>query len=131
LATDEESFTPFFGLADTVNGIVATYPSPEEGWSETTAPPYYRSDLEAKHGNRRLLATVSLSYVPYPESVQRLIKAAIIEAQRERRHTITLPPAFWKFAIPGEYLNFTSARNGYVSKQFRIDGAVDKANLDV
>lgn len=131
LSTDEQSFTPFFGLADTINGVIATYPSPADGWTEKTAPPYYRTDLEAKHGGRRLMADVSLSFVPYPEQVQRLIKSAVLEAQRERRHTIALPPAFWAYAVPGEICSWTSERNGYISKLFRIDGVIDRANLDV
>src|SRR5690606_28667627 len=33
LSSEEQSFTPFFGLADTINGIAAKYPNPEEGWN--------------------------------------------------------------------------------------------------
>lgn len=131
LSTEEQSFTPFFGLADTINGIAATYPSPEDGWAEKAAPPLYRTDLEALAGNRRLMADVSLDFVPYPEQVQRLMKSALLEGQRARRHTLVLPPAFWPYAVPGAILSWTSARNGYVNKQFRVDGAVDRANLDV
>lgn len=131
ISTEGQSFTPFFGLADTINGIAATYPSPADGWSEKPAPPLYRSDLEALAGNRRLMADVSLSFVPYPEQVQRLMKSALAEGQRARRHTLVLPPEYWPYAVPGETLSWTSPRNGYVNKWFRIDGAVDRANLDV
>ncbi len=131
LSTEGQSFTPFFGLADTINGIAATYPSPADGWSEKAAPPIYRPDLEVLAGNRRLMADVSLSFVPYDEQVQRLMKSALAEAQRARRHTLVLPPEYWPYAVPGETLSWTSARNGYVNKWFRIDGAVDRANLDV
>lgn len=131
LSTEEQSFTPFFGLADTINGISATYPSPQENWNVTTAPPIYRTDLEALAGNRRLMADVELNFVPYPEQVQRLMLSALLEGQRARRHTLSLPPAFWPYAVPGVICSFTSARNGYVSKLCRIDGSVDKGNLDV
>jgi hypothetical protein len=131
LSTEEQSFTPFFGLADTINGISATYPSPADGWSAKTAPPLYRSDLEALHGNRRLMADVPLDFVPYAEQVQRLMKSALEEGQRARRHTLVLPPEFWPYAVPGEILSWTSERNGYVAKLFRVDGAADRANLDV
>lgn len=131
LSTEEQSFTPFFGLADTINGIAATYPSPDDGWSEKAAPPLYRTDLEVFAGNRRLMADVALNFVPYPEQVQRLMKSALLEGQRARRHTLVLPPKFWPYAAPGAILSWTSARNGYVTKLFRVDGAVDRANLDV
>lgn len=131
LSTEEQSFTPFFGLADTINGIAATYPSPDDGWAEKAAPPLYRTDLEALAGNRRLMADVALNFVPYPEQVQRLMKSALLEGQRARRHTVVLPPAFWPYAVPGAILSWTSERNGYVNKLFRVDGAVDRANLDV
>lgn len=131
LSTEEQSFTPFFGLADTINGVSATYPSPADGWNVKTAPPLTRTDLEAQVGNRRLMADVSLDMVPYPEQVQRLMKSALEEGQRARRHTLVLPPEFWPYAVPGEICSWTSARNGYVTKLFRIDGVSDRANLDV
>lgn len=131
ISTDEQSFTPFFGLADTINGIAATYPSPADGWSVKAAPPIYRTDLEVLAGNRRLMADVSLDFVPYPEQVQRLMKSALAEGQRARRHTLVLPPEYWPYAVPGNVFSWTSERNGYVNKWFRVDGAVDRANLDV
>lgn len=131
LSTEGQSFTPFFGLADTINGIVAKYPSPSDGWGEKSAPPLYRTDLEAMAGGRRLMADVSLTFVPYPEQVQRLMRSALFEGQRARRHTITLPPEFWAYAVPGAVFSWTSPRNGYVQKWFRVDGVIDKANLDI
>lgn len=131
LSTEEQTFTPFFGLADSVNGISATHPSPINGWVTITAPPLYRTDLEARHGNRRLMSDVPLDFVPYPEQVQRLMKSALLEAQRARRHTLVLPPRFWAFCTPGEYVVWSSVRNGYQAKMFRIDGVSDKGNLDV
>ena len=43
-----------------VNGIQGTYPSPAEGWETATAPPLYRTDLEVRDGNRRLMAAPQL-----------------------------------------------------------------------
>lgn len=131
LSTEEQNFTPFFGLADTINGVFANYPSPDDGWGLKSAPPLYRTDLEARHGNRRLMADIELTFVPYPEQVQRLMKQALLEGQRARRHTIVLPPEFWPYAVPGAICAWTSDRNGYVAKLFRIDGVADRANLDV
>lgn len=131
LSTEEQSFTPFFGLADTINGIAATYPDPDDGWNMKAAPPLYRTDLEVLAGNRRLMADVEMTFVPNAEQVQRLMKSALLEGQRARRHTLVLPPAYWPYAVPGAILSWTSERNGYVNKLFRVDGAVDRANLDV
>ncbi|MCP8894306.1 hypothetical protein KYK29_05140 [Shinella daejeonensis] len=130
LSTEEQSFSPFFGLAETINGISATYPSPAEGWNKKTAPPRYNAQFETEDGNRRLMADVSLDFVPYKVQVQRLTKSALAEARRARRHTFTLPPAFWPLE-PGDFVTLTSARNGYSNKKFRVDGVVDKENLDV
>ncbi|QTK78331.1 hypothetical protein AT6N2_C0427 [Agrobacterium tumefaciens] len=131
LSTEEQEFTPFLGLADTINGISANYPSPADGWVAKTAPPLYRPDFEASDGNRRLMADVDLNFVPYPEQVQRLMKSALEEARRFRRHTIVLPPKFWAYATPGTVFSWTSDRNGYDAKLMRIDGVADRANLDV
>ncbi|WP_461668022.1 phage tail protein, partial [Paenochrobactrum sp. BZR 201-1] len=131
LSTEEQSFTPFFGLADSINGIIATYPSPADGWAVKTAPPIHRTDLEARHGNRRLMASVELAFVSYAEQVQRLMSSALLEGQRARRHTIVLPPRFWAYATPGTIFAWTSKRNGYVNKLMRVDGVADRTNLDV
>jgi len=131
LSTEEQEFTPFLGLADTINGVSATYPSPADGWVTKTAPPLFRSDFETQDGNRRLMADVPLDFVPYAEQVQRLMKSALEEARRFRRHTLVLPPKFWAYATPGEVFEWTSVRNGYVNKLMRIDGVADRANLDV
>jgi hypothetical protein len=131
LSTEDESFTPFFGLANSINGITASYPEPTSGWQTQTAPPYYRPDLESLDGGRRLLADTPFNLVPYAEQVQRLMKSALLAALRARRHTFVLPPSFWPYAVPGEVMSYTSVRNGYVGKLFRIDGVSDRGNLDV
>jgi hypothetical protein len=130
LSTEDQTFTPFFTLEDTINGIQATYPNPSESWNSKTAPPLYRTDLEALSGGRRLLADVTLDMVPYPGQVQRLMKSALAEAQRARRHTLTMGPEFW-ILEPGDIISWTSERNGYQDKLFRVDGMADKDNLDI
>jgi limonene-1,2-epoxide hydrolase len=130
LSSEEQHFTPFFGLADSVNGISAKHPFPADGWVSKVAPPYYRTDLEILDGNRRLLASPSFDFVPYAAQVQRLQKSAIQEAQRARRHALSLPPEFW-IVEPGDIGQWSSDRNGYSNKQFRVDGVSDRSNLDV
>ncbi|SFV33141.1 Putative phage tail protein [Devosia crocina] len=130
LSSEEQSFTPFFALADTINGLDATYPNPGEGWNAKKAPPILRPDLEARDGNRRLMTSVSFDMVPYPGQVQRLMNWAFAEALRARRHTLVMGPEFRRVE-PGDVLAWTSSRNGYIGKLFRVDGAVYKSNLDV
>ncbi|MBB4007813.1 phage tail protein [Allorhizobium taibaishanense] len=129
LSTEEQSFTPFFGLSDTVNGISASYPSQDDAWNMAEAPPIYNSDYEVEDGNRRLLSDVSLDFVPYAEQVQRLMQAALKEARRARRHTFSMPPMFWQLE-PGDIIAWSSNRNGYQEKRFRVDGVLDQPNLD-
>lgn len=131
IVTTGQSFTPFFGLADSINGISAKWPSREDAWNIKTAPPLYRTDLEVLHGGRRLMADVELTAVPYAEQVQRLMRSSLLTAQRARRHTFSLGPEFWAYAVPGSTFSWTSERNGYVNKLFQIDGVVDGANLEV
>ena len=95
----------------------------------TSAPALYRPDLEVKDGNRRLMANPAFNAVPYAAQVQRLQKSAIEEGQRARTHVLVLGPSFWGLE-PGDVGSWTSARNGYVAKQFRIDVVNDQANLD-
>ncbi|TKT78433.1 phage tail protein [Aquamicrobium sp. LC103] len=130
ISTEEQSFSPFFGLADTINGISATYVEPAEAWNVKAAPSLYRPDYEAEDGNRRLMADVKMDMVYRSQQVQRLMKSALLEARRARRHTLVLPPSAWQLE-PGDVIDWTSPRNGYVTKLFRVDGVTDKANLDV
>ena len=129
LSSEQQTFRPFFSLADSVNGIQGTYPDPAQGWETATAPPLYRTDLEARDGNRRLMAAPTFDFVPYHEQVQRLQKSGIEEAQRARTHVLPFPPAYW-VVEPGDVGTWSSVRNGYDGKLFRVDSVVDRANLD-
>lgn len=130
LSSEPQSYRPFFALSDSINGIQGSYPDPDQGWENVPAPALYRTDLETLDGNRRLMANPSFDFVPYRAQVQRLQKSAIEEAQRARTHTIVLPQEFCELE-PGDYGPWTSVRNGYTSKLFRVDGLVDKSNLDI
>src|SRR5690606_30117615 len=103
---------------------------PNEGWNTKAAPPLYNNTYEAEDGNRRLLTAIPMDFVYRPGQVQRLMKAALNEARRARRHTLVLPPAYWTLE-PGDIISWTSERNGYVNKLMRVDGVGDRANLDV
>ncbi len=130
ISTEEQTYQPFRSLTDSINGVVAKYPEPLEGWNVKTSPPAKDQAQIARDGGRELFADVDLSACPYHGQVQRLLKSAMLEALRERRHTIVLPP--WAQCLePGDIVQWSSVRNGYVDKWFRIDGLAYKANLDV
>lgn len=130
LSTEEQVYQPFRSLADSINGVVAKYPEPLEGWNVKTSPVTENPAQQTRDGGRKLFADVDLSACPYRGQIQRLLKSAMLEALRERRHTWVMPP--WAQVLePGDIIKVTSDRNGYEEKWFRIDGMAYKANLDV
>ena len=130
LISQSQSYAPFPSLSETINGMTAKYPEPSESWNTKDAPPLYNADFEAEDGGRRLLSDVSYDAVPYASQVQRLMASALQEARKFRKHTIVLPPLFW-ILEPGDVVSWTSTKNGYSSKTFRIDAITDNDNLDV
>lgn len=129
ISTNEETFTPFIGLDDAINGISAVYPSPVDNWQNQTAAPIYRPDLEIEDDNRRLVSDIQLPFVTDDVQAQRLMKAALLEARRARKHTLALPSNYWQVE-PLDVISWTSAKNGYTGKKFLVDGVVDAPNGD-
>lgn len=119
IATRPEEFDPFPGLAETFNGISATYPEPSSLWESREAPPRYNATWEAEDGGRRLVASLSLPAVTHWRQVQHLMQAAIKDHRRMRRHNLTLTPAA-AIIEPLDVVSWTSARNGYSAKQFEV-----------
>lgn len=130
ISTSEQSFAPFLPDSERFNGVSAQYPSPDQAWQLDTAPVYQRPDLEAEDDGQRRLSGVVFSAVSDAFQVQRLQRAMLDEYRRERRHVVTLPPA-WQALEVNDVISWTSARNGYVNKRFRVDGRSDLPNLDV
>lgn len=130
LTTLGRSAKPFRPLAETVNAVTATYPDPQSGWQNQTAPILLDAALEAEDGDRRLPTNVELSAVPWPEQVQRLMQAALAEARQARVHRIPLPARFDALEV-NDHVSWTSPRNGYVDKLFRVDGVTPQSDGDV
>ena len=127
--TEGQTYEPFPGFESLFNGIGATYPEPAEAWESKEAPPRYRSDLEVLDDNRRLPFTTDYKAVPYALQVQELMRAAIEEVRRFRRHTQTMPPEWWEYE-PLDAVAWTSARNGYSAKSFIITAMDDLSNAN-
>ncbi|WP_319825867.1 phage tail protein [Thalassovita sp.] len=122
--SDSQQFDPFPALADTYNGVHASYPDPDALWNSVDAPPRYDASAEAADGHRRLIADLRLPACPYANQVQRVMRAYLEEERRMRRHVLTLAPE----AIPLEPLDavaWSSARNGYEAKIFEVVTIVD------
>lgn len=125
-----QTFTPFFGLSNTVNGVLASYPSPDEGYVMRALPPLYNPAFEVEDGGRRLLTDIALTLVPFRAQATRLVEGELAAARRARRHTFTLP-ARYRLLEPGDVLQWNSVRNGYSGKLFRVDGVIDLPNCDL
>jgi len=129
IITEEQTLDPFPGLESTYNGATASYPEPAEAWENKDAPPRYRSDLEALDDGRRLPFSTTYKAVPYAVQVQSLMRAAIEETRRFRKHVQTMPPAWWEYEVLDTAI-WTSERNGYVNKQFLITVMEDLPNAN-
>jgi hypothetical protein len=129
IVSESQEYQPFLSLDETVTGIVATYPEPEEGWQPKEAPALFRPEFEATAASRKLLASPAFDAIPYAAQVQRLMRSALLDAQRERGHTHTMPP-HWYQVEPLDVVEWTSARNGYEEKLFEVSGMVDQPSID-
>jgi hypothetical protein len=130
LITEGQTYEPFKSMAEQVNAVTAKYIEPGEGWTAKDAPALYDADLESEDGGRRQSVDVAYDYVVSGTQVQRLMASALAEARRERRHSIQLPPDAYPLE-PNDFIVWSSERNGYVNKLFRIDAVQDLANGNV
>jgi hypothetical protein len=116
----EQEFNPIAAISDTVNALYGTFPHPGELWGTHDAPAIIDPVLLARDDNVEHPSSVTLSSVPFPVQVQRLMKAWLIDNQRWRQHNFTLGP--YGFPLePLDVISWSSARNGYADKQFEVD----------
>ncbi|GEM_PF-1660760 len=131
LRTRDQELDPFPGLAKTFNAVHASFPDPAQSWEATDAPPRYDATLEAEDGDWQLSADLSLPAVPFPDQVQRLMKAWIEDARRFRQHRGVFPPDMLT-VDPLEAVSWTSTRNGYSAKIFEAGAMqIDPRSLAV
>lgn len=124
IVSKPEEFKPFPGLEKSFNAITASYPEPANGWEPKDAPARYNAAWETEDQGRRRVAHLELPAVPWPDQVQRVMKAYIEEERRFRRHALTLPPAA-AILEPLDAVGWTSTTNGYVSKVFEVNEVAD------
>jgi hypothetical protein len=128
IVTEGQSFDPFPGLAETVNGAQASYPEPAEKWASKDAPAYLRADLEPLDDNRRLVTGIQFPTVPYAVQVQRLLKEIVEDSRRFRVHQFYLPPEA-SILEPNDVVAWTSNHNSYSNKKFIIIDIEEASNL--
>jgi hypothetical protein len=129
LSTDKQTLDPFPSLDQAVNAVTAKYIEPGEGWVQKDAPPLYSLTLEADDGGRRQAVDVDYALVFSGTQVQRLMSAARNEARRFRRHNLPMP-AYCSIFEPNDFVAWSSDRNLYSGKVWRIDAVQDLANLN-
>jgi len=119
IVSEPDEFDPFPGLDETYNGIVSTYPEPEDGWQPRAGPERRSAAYLAADGGQENIASVQYPCVWARAQVQRLDKAALADHRRMRRHTLMLPPDCR--VGPLDAVEWTSDRNGYADKRFFVD----------
>ncbi|MBV9548419.1 MAG: hypothetical protein JO256_01950, partial [Alphaproteobacteria bacterium] len=130
IITKPQSLDQFPGLDSLINAVTGRYPEPTAAWAMTDAPALYDADLESADGDRRLTANLDFELVPYLEQVERLMKASRDDARRFRTHTLVLPPECWGAVAPLTFVAWTSAREGYSAKLFKVTACTDSRDLD-
>lgn len=129
LSTEAQAFDPFPSIAEQVNGVTGRYVSEAEAWELKDAPERFDAALEAEDGGWRRLANATYEHVSNVRQAQRLMLAALKEARRFRKHTLPMPPEA-RVLEPLDIVSWTSARNGYTAKKFRLDYVEYLPNLD-
>jgi hypothetical protein len=130
LSTDQQTFTPFPSLQQTINAVTAKYISPAQAWNAQDAVPLYDPDLEATDGGQRLPVDISYSFVTSGTQVQRLMKSARDTERAFRQHALPMPPD--GFVIePLDVVSWSSTRNGYSAKLFDVLSCDDLPTLCV
>lgn len=102
----------FPGLTETYNGIQASHPLPSALWEMTDAPPRFNADWEEADDDRRLVADLQLPAVFSPTQAQRLMKSAIEEERRFRRHSLSMGP-YGAVLEPLDAIAWYSVSEGY------------------
>ena len=132
LSSEEQTYRPFFGLADSVNGIqVAPIPIRARAGKppprrRCTAPTYWCG-----------MATASTRW-RHPRSISCHILEQVQRLQEKwhRGKASARAPMCCRcrrligFCEPGDTGTWNSTRNGYVDKLFRVDSVIDRANFD-
>ena len=118
LNSRDQSYQAFDTVAQTYNAVVAQYPHPGSRWEPRESPERVDTTAVALDGEK-LVASVQLDAVPYPDQAERLTAAWLADEQRRRVHVIYLPPHLDRVE-PLETLTLTSDVHNYTDKLFEV-----------
>lgn len=119
LVSKEQDLDPFPSIIDSRNTLNGVFPHPEELWASHDAPVVTDPEYVARDGGEILATDIGFSAVPFPTQVQRVMFAWLKDDQRWRNHQGSLGP--YAMALePLDVFEWTSARNGYIEKEFEI-----------
>lgn len=127
ISTKPRSFVPVKPWEATVNHVTARYVEPAEGWNAKDAPVLESASLEATDGRRNSVA-LDMPFVTVNSQAQRLMWVAREESRRARTHEIVLPPTALSVEVM-DTISWTSTREGYTNKAFRVASLQDHSNL--
>lgn len=130
IISQEQTTDQFPSQSEVINAVFAKYPEPSESWNLKDAPARFNSLFETQDDNNRLPVNLTFSAVPSADQVQRLMASALLESRKFRKHTLTLPP-YALILEPGDIVSWTSTRNGYVAKDFRVEQMTVNYDLSI
>jgi hypothetical protein len=120
-------FRPITPIASKVTYVSGSYMAAEDGWVVKPAPPRLDADQELAIG-RRVEASLEALMVQSPSHIQRVMEQILRRAQRNRRHTVPLPPELFGVET-GDVGDWDSDLNFYVGKLFEVEAAEIDVNL--
>lgn len=119
LVNREQDYNPYPGIQQAHNTILASYPSPDEGWQPHDAPAITNQDYIDEDDGQEITASLAFNAVPYPVQVQRLMTAYLQDERRYRQHGASF--GHYAFVLePLDSISWTSERNGYIDKIFEL-----------
>lgn len=121
-----QEFDPLVGLNSQINGLTASYVSPGDGWIPKAAPTRLKQAYIEEDG-RKSISGVTYEYVTTRSQVERLMKAALEDSRRERKHVFEADPECFRIE-PTDYIEYDSERNGYIDKIFDVDWCTLESN---
>lgn len=117
--SDAQSFDPIKGLESTHNAIVTTYLEPADLWEPRATDLLRNAGWEAEDGQRLLPVELQLGAVSNRNQARQVQAALITDHRRQRQHALVLPPDAMGLDVLDD-VRWTSARNGYVNKDFEV-----------
>lgn len=124
IVSESEDSSPFSASNAAYNGIQVVYPDPDTNWEPRDAPARYNDEYETADAGQRRVADLTISACPYPDQIQRVMRAYIEEERRFRVHTLSLPPEAMVLEAL-DVVGWTSERHGYAAKVFEVTSNVD------